>query len=67
MVFWLLTSGVNMDVVVPKSKSKMLVYVEVDIIRDFMFNHKDELESSHAAGDSGAARRSRGLWTKLTQ
>jgi len=39
-----------MDVVVQKPKSKMLTDVEVDIIRDFMFTHKDELESLHAAG-----------------
>jgi len=56
-----------MDVVVQKPKSKMLTDVEVDIIRDFMFTHKEELESSHAAGGPGAARRSRDLWAKLTQ
>jgi len=44
-----------MDVVVQKPKSKMLTDVEVDIIGDFMFTHKDELESSRGGGSRSGA------------
>ena len=48
------------------SKAKMLSDVEVGIIRDFMFLHKDELERSHSVGGAGAVRRNRKLWQRLT-
>jgi len=52
--------------VVKAPKSKMLSDVEIEIIREFMFTHKDEPERSHSVGGPGAARRNRQLWQRLT-
>lgn len=41
--------------------------MEIDVIREFMFDNINQMQESHSNGGPGAARKVRLLWEQLTE
>ncbi|KAH3833270.1 hypothetical protein DPMN_106575 [Dreissena polymorpha] len=45
----------------------MMSPMEIDVIREFMFDNINQMQESHSNGGPGAARKVRLVWEQLTE
>ncbi|XP_052237482.1 uncharacterized protein LOC127848860 isoform X1 [Dreissena polymorpha] len=55
------------DIDCDRKKSKMMSPMEIEVIREFMFDNINQMQESHSNGGPGAARKVRLLWEQLTE